>query len=156
MALSTITLHRITLNRKTLSRKKAQLNGTLQNDYRMTSSITGWHSAEWHSVKWHLVEWRRKDTQQESVTVLTLKEWSLLVLPRKVFNKLVSESVYFGHCYYHIVILVLKLGLYKRVNKTRIHPSKTTRHFCAKTIQANSTLKRLHPLYFWIQFLDLD
>jgi hypothetical protein len=48
------------------------------------------------------------------------------------------------------------LGSNKWVNKTRIHPSKTTHHFGAKTIRANSTLEQLHPLYFSIRFLDLD
>jgi hypothetical protein len=32
-----------------------------------------------------------------------------------------------------------------------IHPSKTMRHFDAKTVQADSTLKQLHPLYFSIR-----
>jgi hypothetical protein len=52
--------------------------------------------------------------------------------------------------------ITLKLGSNKRINKTRIHPSKTTRHFGAKTIRADSTLEQLHPLYFLIWFLDPD
>ncbi len=50
--------------------------------------------------------------------------------------------------FYHVVILLLNLGLNKWVNKTRIHLSKTTRHFGAKTIRANSTLEMSpHPLF---------
>jgi hypothetical protein len=52
--------------------------------------------------------------------------------------------------------ITLKLGSNKRVSKTQIHPSKTMRHFVAKTIRADSTLERLHPVYFSIWFLDPD
>jgi hypothetical protein len=58
---------------------------------------------------------------------------------------------------YHVVILLLKLGSNKQVNKTQIHPSKTTHHFGAQTIRAVSTLGTAPPpLYFSIQFLNLD
>jgi len=50
--------------------------------------------------------------------------------------------------------ITLNLGSNKRVNKTQIHKSKTTRHFSAKTIRADSTLEQLHPFYFSIRFLD--
>jgi len=50
--------------------------------------------------------------------------------------------------FYHIVILLLKLGSNKWVYKTRIHLSKTTRHFGAKIIQANSTLEMSPPPLF--------
>jgi len=56
----------------------------------------------------------------------------------------------------HVVILLLKLGSKKRVNKTQIQPSKTTCHFGAKTIRADSTLKQPHSLYFSIRFLNPD
>ncbi len=59
-------------------------------------------------------------------------------------------------CTYHIVILLLKLGSNKRVNKTQINPSKTMRHLWPKTIWADSTLETAPPLYFSIRFLDPD
>jgi hypothetical protein len=50
---------------------------------------------------------------------------------------------------FHIVILLLKLGSNKRVDKTQIHPSKITHHFGAETIQADSTLEMAPPPLFF-------